>query len=70
MRRPGALLLLFLGACVYAGVAQAGTVSIKVLSNRADLVSGGDAALQVTVPAGATGLKVLVNGTRDVTAVR
>jgi hypothetical protein len=46
--------------------ASAGTVSLTVLSGRADLVSAGDALLGVAVPAGASGLRVDVNG-RDVT---
>ena len=45
-----------------------GTAQITVLSNRADLVSGGDALVQVTVPdnAEASQLAVTLNGT-DIT---
>ncbi|MEA2683849.1 MAG: hypothetical protein QOK05_2177 [Chloroflexota bacterium] len=47
-----------------------GVVGLKVLSNRADLISGGDALVEVTVPSGAnvTGLHVDVNG-RDVSSL-
>ncbi|MEA2683675.1 MAG: hypothetical protein QOK05_2003 [Chloroflexota bacterium] len=46
-----------------------GDVVIKVLSNRADLVSGGDALVQVLLPAGVdpAGAKIEVDG-RDVTS--
>ena len=52
-----------------AGAASAspGDVAITVLSGRADLVSGGDALLRVSLPAGATGLRVTA-GSRDVTS--
>ena len=46
--------------------AAEGQVEIEVLSNRADLVSGGDALVQVTLPPNASELKVDVDG-RDVT---
>lgn len=36
---------------------------IKVLSNRADLISGDDALVEVVLPAGVTGTKVTLNGT-------
>ena len=42
-------------------------VEIKVLSNRADLVSGGDALVEVVLPPGAPAAMVDVDG-RDVTA--
>ena len=47
-------------------VASGGNVTIAVLSNRADLISGGDALTQVTVPAGASAASaiVTVNGRR------
>ena len=43
-----------------------GSVTIEVLSNRADLISGGDALTRVTVPAGADAVHVVVtvNGQR------
>jgi hypothetical protein len=45
------------------------TVQIEVLSNRADLVSGGQALVQVVVPAGVSPSKVrLAVGGRDVTS--
>lgn len=47
----------------------AGTAAIKVLSNRADLISGGDALVEVEMPAGieVSSLKVTLNG-KDVTS--
>jgi len=42
--------------------AAVGDVTIEVLSNRADLVSGGDALVRVTAPGGAAGAQVTVNG--------
>ena len=47
-------------------VAGGGVVTIQTLSNRADLISGGDALTRVTVPAGASaaGVVVTVNGQR------
>ncbi len=55
-----------LGAC---GDDKGPPVQIKTLSNRADLVSGGDALVEIVIPTGAvtSGLKVEVDG-RDVTA--
>jgi hypothetical protein len=53
-----------------AGVACAADhVQIYVLSNRADLISGGDALVEVTIPAGAdpAAMRVTVGG-RDVTS--
>lgn len=43
---------------------QAGSVALRVLSNRADLVSGGDVLVEVTVPAGvpAEAVRVHANG--------
>jgi len=45
--------------------AQTGGPTIQVLSNRADLISGGDALVQINLPAGvpALGVKVALNGT-------
>src|SRR5258708_27699016 len=63
---PFALLSLTLAA----GVAcAADNVQIYVLSNRADLISGGDALVEVTIPAGAnpSAMRVAV-GKRDVTS--
>jgi hypothetical protein len=65
-------------AAVYAAVALGATaaaagppgseaVTIRTLSNRADLISDGDALMEVALTAPASGLKVLVGGTRDVT---
>jgi hypothetical protein len=62
----GALTLL--SACG-GGDDEPAAVQIRTLSNRADLVSGGDALVEVVPPAGtdATGLSVRV-GSRDVTS--
>ena len=53
-----------------AGFAYAGdVVRIDVLSNRADLISGGDALVAVAIPAGANASAMRVTvGKRDVTA--
>src|SRR4051812_43890183 len=63
-----ALALLLSGLAVTPAVADApaGTLQLRTLSNRADLISGGDALLEVELPAPATGLTVHVGG-RDVT---
>src|SRR5437016_7827753 len=49
--------------------ASAGVVQIRTLSTRADLVSGGDALVKVSVPRGAriSSLRLTIDG-RDVTA--
>lgn len=54
-------------AGVDGGVAELPPVQLETLSNRADLVSGGDALVEVILPAGATaqGLRVEAGG-RDV----
>src|ERR1700704_6440031 len=60
----------FLLLSLAAGVASAAdVVRIDVLSNRADLISGGDALVAVAIPAGAkaSAMRVTVGG-RDVTA--
>jgi pimeloyl-ACP methyl ester carboxylesterase len=77
MRVQGAVRLvaaiaLLLGGVIASAASAASAESatglqLRTLSNRADLISGGDAVLQVVLPAPATGLKVLV-GDRDVTA--
>jgi hypothetical protein len=53
-------------APIRAAAATRGSVTIDVLSNRADLISGGDALTRVTVPAGADAARVIVtvNGRR------
>ena len=68
--------LLLLAGCGDSGLSDpaggtgggAGAPTVKVLSNRADLISGGDALVEVVPVAGsgAQALKVLLNG-RDVT---
>jgi hypothetical protein len=60
--------LLATGACA-GTAAAAGDAQIKVLSNRADLVSGDDALVQVVPPSGtpSSALRVDVDG-RDVTS--
>ena len=57
----------FAAALIAAGPAQAATrdVRIEVLSNRADLISGGDALVQIARPAAA--VRADVDG-RDVTS--
>src|SRR5436305_14473942 len=61
-------------ACVFAAVASAPAaaapaVTIDVVSNRADLISGGDALVAVGIPAGIPSSSVHVRvGTRDVTS--
>src|SRR5690349_2225722 len=79
-KRPAAvalpcLLALLLGACgggdddsSQAAAAITGNVSIKTLSNRPDMISDGDAYVEIVLPSGATfsDLKVDVDGT-DVT---
>src|SRR5205085_8825879 len=63
-----ALALTALPSLAMVRAASAEPVAIKVLSNRADLVSGGDALVEVTLPAGSdpASLRVDVDG-RDVT---
>jgi hypothetical protein len=62
------LALLATGALAGPAAAAAGDAQIRVLSTRADIVSGGDALVQVVPPAGtpASALRVEVDG-RDVT---
>jgi hypothetical protein len=64
-----AIALTLLGAVAASPAAADPTtgLQLRALSNRADLISGGDAVIEVALPAPATGLKVLV-GTRDVTS--
>ena len=62
-----ALLALLLAACGDSAPANGGTFRLEVLSNRADLLSGGDALVEVVMPAGASGLKVELNN-QDVTS--
>ena len=58
-----------LAACAAGPGGSQGGVEIKVLSNRADLVSGGDALVEIVLPgsAAATELRVYVDG-RDVSS--
>src|SRR4051794_36035986 len=67
------LVVAVLIAAAAAGPAQAASrapVTIDVLSNRADLVSGGDALVQIQRPADAATAQVKVDvGGRDVTKV-
>src|SRR4051812_14612362 len=48
-----------------ADAAPTSQLAVHVLSNRADLVSGGDAVLQVDLPSGAPTARITVDG-RDV----
>src|SRR5882724_7955404 len=43
-----------------------GALQIKTLSNRADLVSGGDVLVEIVVPPGSTAAPHVTAGTRDV----
>ena len=68
----GKLLFLAIGlslCCAAPAGAAAPSLSIDVLSNRADLVSAGDALVRVTIPAGVSAAKVRVyDDGRDVTS--
>jgi hypothetical protein len=70
VRLVAALALGLTGLAVAPAAAEdtPGSLQIRSLSNRADLISGGDALLEVQLPAPATGLRVKV-GARDVTSV-
>jgi len=59
-----------LGVVSIPGSSGASGFDIAVLSNRADLISGGNALVEIVLPPGGTtaGLQVLVNGTRDVSS--
>jgi hypothetical protein len=59
-------LTLALAALPLAARAASGSPGIRVLSNRADLISGGDALVEVTTPRHAREVRVWVNG-RDIT---
>src|SRR5258706_2364677 len=61
---PGAL-----AACQGGGDSNSGQIQIKTLSNRADLISGGNAYVEIVLPEGKTiaGLTVSAGG-RDVTS--
>ena len=61
-----ALLTVPLSAATTTDLGSGSSLSIRVLSNRADLISGGDALVQVVMPAGSTAT-VDVGG-RDVTS--
>ncbi len=54
-------------ALLPAAVADAAPLRLEVVSTRADLVTGGDALVRVTLPKGARGMRVRA-GKRDVTA--
>ncbi|MFC7515627.1 DUF6351 family protein [Herbaspirillum sp. GCM10030257] len=66
---PVTAISLVLAACGGGGSNEAAAPDIKVLSSRADFVSGGDALVEVSVPTGvnASDIKVDVGG-RDVTS--
>lgn len=66
--RLAALAFLAVLACAAPAQAATGEVRIEVLSNRADVISGGDALVQVVRPADAGDLPLTVKvGDRDVT---
>src|SRR4051812_38745940 len=70
-RRPGLVAALAASLMIVTGLAACGgddgppTVTIKTVSTRADMVSGGDALVEIALPANtsAAGLKVDVDGT-------
>jgi len=73
MRWTAAAILALTVATVGSLTAQRGTLGIRVASNRADLLSGGDALVEIALPSGAntTGLKVVLSHgghSRDVTS--
>lgn len=66
--RSFVLAVLVLATSLVPGASRAsGTVEIEVDSNRADLISGGDALVTIRLPDGAAGLSVDAGGT-DVTS--
>jgi hypothetical protein len=71
--QPGALLSAAIAACLLTSCSvndvALGAVDIQTVATRADMVSGGDALIEVVLPAGAsaTGLRVQANG-RDVSS--
>src|SRR5258707_10068118 len=64
VRRIFALILT--GVMIFELPARAGApvenLAVRTLSNRADLISGGDALIQVDLPSGAQSAQVEVNG--------
>ena len=65
---PGVLVVLAALALSAPAQAATGQVRIEVLSNRADVISGGDALIRVVRPKDAAGMSLQVNvGRRDVT---
>jgi hypothetical protein len=56
-----------LAACGGGGSSNSSAIQIKTLSNRADLISGGNAYVEIVAPEGIAGLNVTVGG-RDVTS--
>ena len=66
--RAGLLALVVLGFAAVPAQAASGDMRIDVLSNRADVISGGDALVQVVRPADASDQPVTVTvGDRDET---
>ncbi len=65
-----AAVVVLLGCSRSSPVATESAPTIEVLSNRADLISGGDALIRINLPSNATiqGLKVALNG-KDVSSV-
>ena len=54
---PSALAVSDIPATPATALAETGPLSIRVLSNRADLISGGDALVQIVMPDKATALQ-------------
>ncbi|MDX6666093.1 MAG: hypothetical protein QOG68_2299, partial [Solirubrobacteraceae bacterium] len=69
MRRTTTLALLLATSAALPAAAHAGTLSIRTLSNRADLISDGQALVAIRLPHGAHAASLQVTlGDRDVTA--
>ena len=63
MRAARVLLAWLLVSALGAATAEAAaTVTVQVLSNRADLISAGDALVALDLPTGATNVRVTLNG--------
>src|SRR4051812_34397806 len=66
--RIGLLVLVALACAAPARAASSDDLRIEVLSNRADVISGGDALVQIVRPSDASGVPFKVRvGDRDVT---
>lgn len=70
MKRAVSLILVGVLAYAFPGISGADeAVEIKVLSNRADLISGGDALVEIMIPSGRDpGDLTVMLGTNNVTS--